>query len=131
MLQLLLTSATQSPTCQSPGSGISKHHKRNFRMGWLDACGKDLSRKDFPSNCLLSSAHLKQRILLFLGVLVSKGLVQFVHIPFPKARNQVFFFSALGQGVVMLPKKPVSDWWRIEKGRTLEAKQKPWNPQAM
>lgn len=29
-LQLLLTSATQSPTCQSPGSGISKYHKRNF-----------------------------------------------------------------------------------------------------
>ena len=60
-------------------------------MGWLDACGKDLSRKDFPSNCLLSSAQLNRE--QFLGVLVSKGLVQFVYIPFPKARNQVFFFS--------------------------------------
>lgn len=56
----------------------------------VDTCCKDLSREDILSNCLLSSTHLNREYYYPLAVLVSKGLVQFVYLPFAKALEASF-----------------------------------------
>ena len=54
----------------------------------------------------------------------------FVYLPFPKALKQAFLCTWAKYVVMPQEKEPVSDWWGMEKGRMLEAKQKPSNPQA-
>lgn len=91
-------------------------------MGWLDACGKDLTRKDFPSNCLLSSAQLNREYYyswVFWLVKVWCSLFTFLS---PKPRTKLFFLCTWARCVVMPPKEAVFSWWRMEKGRILEAK---------
>lgn len=66
-------------------------------MGWLDACGKDLTRKDFPSNCLLSSAQLNREYYyswVFWLVKVWCSLFTFLS---PKPGTKLFFSLHLGK----------------------------------
>ena len=67
-------------------------------MGWLDACGKDLSRKDFPSNCLLSSDQLNREYYYSWVFWLVKVWCSLFTCLSPKPGTK-FFFSALGQGV--------------------------------
>lgn len=84
-------------------------------MGWLDACGKDLSRKDFTSNCLLSSDQLNREYYyswVFWLVKVRSSLFTCLS---PKPGTK-FFFSALGQGVWCHQRSqfPTGGGWRRE-----------------
>lgn len=56
--------------------------------------------------------------------------MQFISIPLPKALKQAFLCTWASDVVMPQEKEPVSDWCRMWNERTLEAKQKPWNPQA-
>lgn len=56
--------------------------------------------------------------------------MRFISIPLPKALKQAFLCTWASDVVMPQEKEPVSDWCGMWNERTLEAKQKPWNPQA-